>query len=166
MLIHDNYIKSTPLGSRGAKDRKIIKSFVEGHAAFLNLVWELLLLQPNGPDSPAGVLLTNSYANILEVPNPDKPEELLGSPRLLGWRRLGFGCLSGFGSSWLSSPATGCSVVRSLILGLCDFCTAQRPFNPETPETTRKARSRKVSFSLVYYEKEEGPKSAKAAASG
>ncbi len=62
--------------TRGAKDPEIIKNLGTGHATFLAWLWELLLLQPNGPDSLAGILLTNGYANILEVPNPDNPEDL------------------------------------------------------------------------------------------
>ena len=81
--------------TRGAKDPEIIKNFGEGHATFLAWFWELLLLQPNGPDSPAGVLLTNGYANILEVPNPDNPEELWAVRAFWDGDGWGFGAYPG-----------------------------------------------------------------------
>ncbi len=62
--------------TRGAKNPEIIKNLGEGHRTFLAQLWALVLLQPNGPDSAPGILLTNGNANIFEVPNPENPEEL------------------------------------------------------------------------------------------
>ena len=59
--------------TRGARDPEIIENLGEGHKTFLAQLWSLVKKQPNGE---SGVLLTNGYANILEVPNPDNPAEL------------------------------------------------------------------------------------------
>jgi hypothetical protein len=55
--------------SRGVKDPEIIVALGNKHSALLAHLWELVKLQSNGPASAPGVLLTNGWANILEVPD-------------------------------------------------------------------------------------------------
>ena len=73
--------------------------------------------QPSGGIADSTITPTSS-----RVPNPDNPEELW-AVRAFGMATAG-GSVLYPGSSWLGGPTAGCSVVRSLILRLCDFCTA------------------------------------------
>jgi len=57
--------------SRGAKDPEIIVALGNNHSAMLTHLWELVKLQPNGPASAPGVLLTDGWANISEVPDDE-----------------------------------------------------------------------------------------------
>jgi hypothetical protein len=55
--------------TRNAYDKDIITS-LGGEAAVetsLATIWWLMMQQPNGPESPDGVLLANGYANIFYV---------------------------------------------------------------------------------------------------
>ena len=84
---------------------------------FLAWLWSLVMLQPNGPDNE-GVLLTNGYANIFEVPDPEDPKDLWAVIARWSGDGWGFGALPiGGPIAWVAGDRVfGCSVADSSAL--------------------------------------------------